>query len=172
MAVKLVRGAYLNSEIRELIHDTKADTDACYDGIVQDVMRGSLPGRPMTPYDRRPLELFLAGHNAESVRSASALAQELSAKNALKAIPEFGQLQGMADDLGCELLKQADVNSEKSQQLFKPKVYKYLTWGRVKECMEYLVRRAVENKAAKDKVLGTGVILNELTRRFWTRLWG
>ncbi len=33
LGVKLVRGAYLGSDPRHLIHDTKADTDAAYDGI-------------------------------------------------------------------------------------------------------------------------------------------
>ncbi|KAK1998078.1 FAD-linked oxidoreductase [Colletotrichum falcatum] len=39
LGVKSVRGAYLGSDPRHLIHDTKADTDACYDGIAESLLK-------------------------------------------------------------------------------------------------------------------------------------
>ena len=40
LAVKLVRGAYIGTDPRKNIHDTKKDTDDSYDGIVRDLLSG------------------------------------------------------------------------------------------------------------------------------------
>ncbi|KXH53316.1 proline dehydrogenase [Colletotrichum simmondsii] len=39
LGVKLVRGAYIGTEPRHLVHDTKEGTDACYDGIAESLLK-------------------------------------------------------------------------------------------------------------------------------------
>lgn len=168
LGIKLVRGAYISSDVRARIHDTKADTDASYDGIVEDLLRGRVGGIPAHAFPR--MQLFLAGHNTASVAKACALVRDLQEQGRLKTIPEFGQLQGMADQLGCELLQYGeDVarDCEASGRPFVvPKVYKCLHWGSVRECMQYLVRRAVENRGATGAVKeGMPALARELGRR-------
>ena len=175
LAIKLVRGAYIENDIRERIHDTKAQTDDSYNGIVRDLLSGNVKGVP--PQDFPPMRLFLAGHNATSVSKASALIRDLEQQGRLKMLPEFGQLQGMADELGCELLQRAEdaaraVGSD-AHPLAVPRVYKCLTWGSVEECMQYLVRRAVENHGATGAVKDSmPALARELRRRIIDALMG
>lgn len=163
LCVKLVRGAYIATEIRDRIHDTKADTDASYNGIVKDLLSGHFEG--FTPDTFPPTKLFLAGHNSHSVRTALKLARDLAERDELVVCPEFGQLQGMADEIGCEIVQLGDSlragrtvkavptgTVPSPRDYFEPRVYKCLTWGTVQECMQYLVRRAVENSAAVDRM--------------------
>lgn len=150
LAIKLVRGAYIGSDPREAIHNTKEETDENYNSIVEDVLRGRLPG-----FDRGnspKMELFIAGHNQCSVDKAAALMEKLDYEGRLMVVPEFGQLQGMADALGCGLLKWGEQQSLSSYNR-RIKVYKYSVWGSMQECMEYLVRRAVENRGAADRLI-------------------
>ncbi|RMZ77412.1 hypothetical protein DV738_g4369, partial [Chaetothyriales sp. CBS 135597] len=178
LGVKQVRGAYIASEIRERIHDTKEETDECYNGIVRDLLTGHFEG--FTPETLPVTRLFLACHNAETVRLALRLAKDLSAKGQLKVSPEFGQLQGMVDNLGGEVVSFGEVmKQEKAQQApgtpdsptpFEPRVYKCLTWGSVQECMQFLVRRATENSAAVGRMTDTAAeARKELKRRFSLR---
>ncbi|KAI7284186.1 FAD-linked oxidoreductase [Hortaea werneckii] len=167
LAIKLVRGAYINYDIRESIHDTKEQTDDSYNGIVSDLLTGTVPG---IAADFPHMALFLAGHNAESIAKASNLVRNLAEQGRLKTIPEFGQLQGMADQLGCGLLQFSEEMKHdgisSAGNPVAPKVYKCLTWGSIQECMQYLLRRAVENRGAaerqRDDVAG---LWNELKRR-------
>ncbi|OQV04946.1 hypothetical protein CLAIMM_09756 [Cladophialophora immunda] len=172
LGIKLVRGAYINNDNREAIHDTKADTDASYNGIVEDLLCGKFPA--MANQESVELDLLLAGHNANTIRGAARLASDLAAESKLKVIPEFGQLQGMADDIGCELLQMAD-NIKRGSSLplgnaYVPKVYKCLTWGSIQECMQYLTRRLVENRGAADRMkVGAAEFRKELLRRIGMR---
>lgn len=176
LAIKLVRGAYIENDIRSRIHDTKADTDASYNGIVRDLLSGTVTGVPTGPNFPK-MHLFLAGHNAVSVAKASKLVRELQDRGALKVLPEFGHLQGMADQLGCELLQHGEDAVRESggegvgkggKKVVVPKVYKCLTWGSVQQCMQYLVRRAVENRGATGAVReGMPALVGELKRRGW-----
>ncbi|KAL8982846.1 MAG: hypothetical protein Q9205_002765 [Flavoplaca limonia] len=170
LAIKLVRGAYIESDIRERIHDTKAQTDESYNSIVRDLLIGNIKGVPAgqnTPHMR----LFLAGHNPYSVSQASNLVRTLQDQGALKILPEFGQLQGMADQLGCELIQQgedtlAQAVGAGTSPMAVPRVYKCLTWGSIQECMQFLVRRAVENRGATGAVKdGMPALAEELRRR-------
>ncbi|OAA55273.1 Proline oxidase [Niveomyces insectorum RCEF 264] len=176
LGVKLVRGAYLGSDPRHLIHDTKADTDAAYDGIAEAILRREW---------RSPLEhptggggtfpnvqLVLASHNAESVRRARAV----MAAAATTVDVAFGQLQGMADEISCQL-----VSEKKETQAAKAattaaaaagaaappiQVYKYLVWGSTGECMKYLLRRARENQDAVQRTKHSQrAMWNEVVRR-------
>jgi len=172
--VKLVRGAYISNEIRELIHNTKSDTDACYNGIVQGMLSGTFEN--LSPEHFTNARLLLAGHNSESVRRALELSRSLALESKLKVAPEFAQLQGMADDIGCEIAQWGEEQKKNSTSMaaekahvlesYVPKVYKCSTWGSVQECMQYLVRRAVENAAAVDRMRETAAeAKKELFRR-------
>ncbi|KIW90182.1 uncharacterized protein Z519_08825 [Cladophialophora bantiana CBS 173.52] len=167
LGIKLVRGAYINNDFWQAIHDTKAHTDASYNGIVEDLLCENFPA--MANQRAVELDLLLAGHNSSSIRGAARLASELSAQSKLKVIAEFGQLQGIANDVGCELLRIAD-NMRREGNLapantYIPKVYKCLTWGSIQECMQYLTRRLVENRGAADRMrTGAAGVRRELLR--------
>ncbi|KAM0794846.1 proline oxidase PrnD [Usnea florida] len=175
LAIKLVRGAYIQNDIRDRIHDTKAQTDESYDSIVRDLLSGNVNGVPEQEFPK--IKLFLAGHNAISVAKASNLIRDLQEQGRLKTLPEFGQLQGMADQLGCELLQfgedMARACKSSKHPVKIPRVYKCLTWGSVRECMQYLVRRAVENRGATGAVKdGMPALARELRRRMIDGLMG
>ena len=178
LALKLVRGAYIGTDVRSGIHDTKAETDATYNGIVRDILQGTLPGKPMSAPGRPRIELFLAGHNHESIQAASELVTNLGATKSLQTEPEIALLQGMADDIGSALVDQeADSwathqGQVSSRATWKPRVYRYLTWGTIRECMLYLVRRAVENRGATGATLGPSAFSAEFRRRIFSRRQG
>ena len=168
LAIKLVRGAYIQNDIRDRIHDIKAQTDESYDSIVRDLLSGKVNSVSEQEFPR--IKLFLAGHNAASVSKASNLIRDLQEQGRLKTLPEFGQLQGMADQLGCELLQfgedMAKTFESSKRPVAIPRVYKCLTWGSVRECMQFLVRRAVENRGATGAVKdGMPALAKELRRR-------
>lgn len=172
LGVKLVRGAYIANDQRDKIHDTKQDTDNCYNGIVRDLLSGTNLGFAPNQFPR--MQLFLAGHNPESVNGAFDLVQKLSASGQLKVLPDFGQLQGMADELACRVVQRCeDVNKEHASidaPCVVPAVYKCLTWGSLQECMQYLIRRAVENSGGVDRMKdGMAANYTELKRRTMAR---
>lgn len=131
LGVKLVRGAYISSEPRHLIHDTKADSDKCYD----DAIRALLPNQNV--------ETFIASHNAESIE----LALDLLPKSG--GAVSFAQLYGMSSPMTYALLKR--IESMPQTQSMKQggglRVYSYVPWGTVSEAMKYLLRRADENSS-------------------------
>ncbi|KAI9769928.1 MAG: proline dehydrogenase [Geoglossum simile] len=138
LGIKLVRGAYLASDPRHLINDTKEQTDHAFDSISESLIKRS-PNELLQPPTPFPLlSLILATHNRLSVHKAQAL---------LRQIPTdltYAQLMGMADEISCELLQ----STPKKHSGTGPKTYKYLAWGTVGECMKYLSRRAEENRTA------------------------
>jgi proline dehydrogenase len=168
-------GAYIGSEVRTLIHDTKAATDECYDSIAADLLSKKSDSFSLAASSRPfpNVELFLAGHNAESIRKAYTLHKTLALqtnKTTDSALPppiKFGQLLGMADDISCELLAMG-TDKDDDTAAVPPMVYKCMNWGSVRECMHYLVRRATENQSAAERMQSTvGVMQKELGRRIW-----
>lgn len=158
LGVKLVRGAYMKIEHRNLIWDTKEDTDACYDGIVEGLLtqRYNSMLRP-APESRSkeqlpPVNVIIATHNRESVQKAHLIRLQQAAKNEPRIELAYAQLQGMADEISCDLIgglsSQNAGESTTIQPAEKPNVYKLLTWGSVQECMGFLFRRALENTEA------------------------
>ncbi|KAI0881613.1 proline dehydrogenase [Annulohypoxylon maeteangense] len=150
LGIKLVRGAYLGADPRHIIHDTKADTDAAYNGIVESLICRTWNSVLQTPKPSTPfphVSILLGSHNLESVRKARAIRDSPSAdRNTELAI---AQLQGMADEVSCELV----CASKGCEGFVKekgdvPKAYKYIVWGTTGECMKYLLRRAHENRDA------------------------
>ena len=166
LGVKLVRGAYLNSDPRHLLHDTKADTDACYDGCAEALLRGRWNAQlqPHAPAAAFPaVSVVLATHNRESVLQAQAILAEN--RDGADADVAFAQLQGMADEVSCELVNGggAEVAGETTPP---PRAYKYLVWGSTGECMKYLLRRAHENRDAVQRTReGRDAMRAELVRR-------
>lgn len=157
LGVKIVRGAYMNSEPRELIHDSKSDTDLAYDNSVKAMLQAHHvkedPNKATADAESKvpSVDLFIASHNKESALSAlqwhqQRLAQGLPTVNKI----QYGQLLGMADEVSCGLLQKGqDMGTEaKATRSTGPDVYKCLSWGTLEDCMSYLVRRAVENKDA------------------------
>lgn len=180
LGVKLVRGAYLGSDPRHLIHDTKADTDAAYDGIVQALVEKQWAGpliRPPTPASVQgrnqneqtaaefpELALVVATHNRESVLKA----RELLSRTNTTSDVTFAQLQGMADEVSCELVSSNTpaTIAGPSVTMEKSRAYKYLVWGSTGECMKYLLRRAHENRDAVQRTRsGRDAMRTELLRR-------
>ncbi|KAF9890619.1 hypothetical protein FE257_005750 [Aspergillus nanangensis] len=142
LGLKLVRGAYMTSDERALIHDTKEETDATYDTIAQGALRQEIGQFGAKDGDCFPsVELFLASHNKDSVTSAHHLHQQrIQAK--LPTVPVgFAQLHGMSDEVSFGLLGLKGSDGT-------PRVYKCSTWGTMGECLAYLLRRAIENRDA------------------------
>ncbi|KAF9639244.1 proline oxidase [Lasiodiplodia theobromae] len=140
LGLKLVRGAYMASDERTLIHDTKQATDAAYNAIAQGALRqhigdfGSTRAFPS-------VNLILASHNRDSVLAAHELHRQRVAAG-LPTVPvAFAQLHGMSDEVSFGLLQL----KAKGQG---PEVYKCSTWGSLGECLAYLTRRAAENRDA------------------------
>lgn len=175
VGVKLVRGAYLGSDPRELIHDTKADTDACYNGIAKSLITRSY-GDVLRPADSveqdhpfPPVNVVLAGHNQQSVQKALALRTAQVEKGEQLTDLVYAQLQGMADEISCELVrvgKSLEGVDKASIKVDVPQAYKYLVWGTTGECMKYLLRRAEENRDAVSRTkAGRDAMAKELVRR-------
>ncbi|KAJ5774257.1 hypothetical protein N7457_009153 [Penicillium paradoxum] len=142
LGLKLVRGAYMATDERSLIHDTKEDTDNAYNTIAQGALRKNIgefgdKGSRAFP----SVNLFLASHNKESVVTAHKLHKH-RVMSGLPTVPvRFAQLHGMSDEVSFSLLQMNDGDGT-------PEVYKCSTWGGLGECLAYLLRRAIENRDA------------------------
>ncbi|KAH7398743.1 FAD-linked oxidoreductase-like protein [Phaeosphaeria sp. MPI-PUGE-AT-0046c] len=132
LGLKLVRGAYMLSDERSLIHDTKQETDDAYNGIAQGALRQHIGDFGAEGPNARPfpsLNLFLASHNRDSVLSAHRLRQQ-RIEAGLPTVPvAFGQLHGMSDEVSFSLLAERDENHN------PPEVLKCSTWGTMGESL-------------------------------------
>ncbi|KAJ6122151.1 hypothetical protein N7512_004616 [Penicillium capsulatum] len=161
LGLKLVRGAYLASDERSLIHDTKEDTDNAYNGIAQGALKQTI-GKFGSSTTFPSVNLFLASHNRESVMDAHQLHKQRVAAG-LPTVPVgFAQLHGMSDEVSFSLLQLKGSDGT-------PEVYKCSTWGKMSECLAYLLRRAIENR---DAVLRTSDEYNALKMELRRRLRG
>jgi hypothetical protein len=103
LGVKLVRGAYINSDPRHLIHDSKAATDNTFDNAAH--MLATLHiNDPSAP----KIGLVLASHNKQSMEKMRALRKDQSRRRLPRADVVYAQLMGMADELSLSLA-QTDV---------------------------------------------------------------
>lgn len=146
--VKLVRGAYLSSEPSRLTFDTKEGTDKMYDALASTVLQQSwsdtVPApTPTTPFPK--VNIVLATHNAPSIQLAKSIRATQLSTSTPSSLPRltYAQLQGMADEISQELVQ--DATMKKDEQA---KVVKCMTWGTTSECLNFLLRRASENKEA------------------------
>lgn len=162
LGLKLVRGAYMATDERSLIHDTKEDTDNAYNNISQAVIKRQFGkfGTESVPFPH--VDLFLASHNSASLLAAQKTHQSRSAHGLPTVRLDFGQLQGMSDTLSLGLIQGKNEGAGVA-----PNVYKCSTWGTMRECLAYLMRRAAENK---DAVTRTTDEYAALKREVWRRL--
>ena len=136
LAVKLVRGAYMEKErdrAAEMdypspIHDTKAETDADYNAAIEYCMRHF---KDMA---------FVAGtHNEKSTKHLAELMHEMGISPNHPNI-FYSQLYGMGDNISYVLAAKGY------------NVSKYVPYGPVADAIPYLIRRANENSAAAGQV--------------------
>ncbi|KAF7592442.1 hypothetical protein BBP40_000290 [Aspergillus hancockii] len=173
LGIKLVRGAYIAHDLRDRIHDTKADTDRNYNHIVKSLLTRQSPFQELQETKFPDARLFVATHNAESVGRAYWISRQ-RILSGLPTIPlEMGQLQGMADEVSCGLLAEYRPDPEEkvkdgsvATSVF-PKVFKCLAWGSTEECLHFLLRRAVENQSAVVRTQDTAAALRA---EAWRRL--
>ncbi|KAI9828528.1 MAG: hypothetical protein M1819_006584 [Sarea resinae] len=148
LGAKLVRGAYLASEPRNIIWSTKEETDQAYDGMIDSLIKRrygtTMPSALGAGGNFPKVNLMVATHNQESVRKARKACTEAEDKD-IEIV--YAQLMGMADEVSCELL-QAPALSDETEKAHIPQAYKYLVWGTTGECVKYLLRRAEENRHA------------------------
>ena len=171
LGIKLVRGAYLASEPRHLIWDTMDDTHAAYDALADAVLRRSYSAelKPLHGTDSAfpAVNVVLATHNAASVRKAQALRSEQAQRGKEKVPLVYAQLQGMADEVSCELIQAGKASASHEKIADVPQVFKCTTWGSMTECLNYLLRRAAENKDAAGRTIESkNAMACELRRRF------
>ena len=174
LGVKLVRGAYMASDPRQIFWSSKEATDKAYDGIAEALIKGKWnavlkPAVEDTNGSMAEVAFVLASHNHNTVRKAMAIRREQTDAGEKKIEMAYGQLMGMADEVSCELVMAGRVRGMtpfEKHECMGPKAYKYLVWGSVGECLKYLVRRAEENRDAVLRAKGTRVALRtELGRR-------
>ena len=165
VGIKLVRGAYIEHEIRSLIHDTKEETDQSYDLLADTMICRRMPEGSKLDFPNAAL--FLATHNAASSVKAIAVHQERLLANKPTIPLECGQIQGMADELSCELVQNYERSMEQSRgaNMPVPKAFKCMVWGSVAECMQYLHRRSIENKGAVERTKHMVTALEQELRR-------
>ncbi|KAG8627567.1 hypothetical protein KVT40_005050 [Elsinoe batatas] len=165
--IKLVRGAYLGSEERHFIWDSAEATHANYDGIAAALLRRKF-GAPLTaavPEQKFPdINVMLATHNVATTRKAQAIRKEQVEKGEALTTLKYAQLQGMADEVSCELLAEArEIDTADA-----PQVFKCTTWGTMTQCLNYLLRRAAENKDAAGRTSESRMAMGqELKRRMF-----
>ena len=100
LGVKLVRGAYINSDPRHLIHDTKSDTDRAFNNAAR-----MLATLHVTDPSAPRVGLVLASHNKESTDIVRNLRREQLRQGVPLADVTYAQLMGMADELSLGLTK-------------------------------------------------------------------
>lgn len=171
LGAKLVRGAYLFSEERSLIHDTIEDTHASYDGMMSALIHRSYnPVVKPTSTEAASAawpdsRVVIASHNANTVDLAQRLRQEQLNRGEQLTPLVYAQLQGMADEVSCSLLAATRHNGGDETKV-KEQVVKCIAWGSMTECLNYLLRRAAENKDAASRTSDTRKAMgSEILRR-------
>ena len=176
LGVKMVRGAYLESDDRSLIHPNIEATHNCYDGIASALIHRKYnstlkPPSGQTDQPFPAINVVLATHNMPSVQKAQALRQEQSARNETLTPLTFAQLQGMADEVSCSLIAAAKANAN-DEKAVKERVFKCTTWGPMYDCLNYLLRRAAENKDAAGRTSETRNAMRAEIGRRWKGVFG
>ncbi|KAK2751171.1 proline dehydrogenase [Myotisia sp. PD_48] len=155
LGVKLVRGAYINSDPRHVIFDTKAETDNAFDNAARMLATHHI-NDPSAP----KIGVVLASHNKESMEMMRELRREQIQKGLPRADVVYAQLMGMADELSMSLTQSSTTDIDDDAHVFK-----YVVWGTTEECVMYLLRRAEENKDAVERSASS-------QKALWGELWG
>jgi hypothetical protein len=164
--VKLVRGAYLTSEPADKTFDTKEGTDGMYDACAEAVVKQTwtstvAPSTPDTPFPK--VNIVLATHNLPSILAAKSIRAQQLSSSPPGSLPRltYAQLQGMADEISQQLVQDSTMKQD-----VMAKVIKCMTWGSTSECLNFLLRRASENKEAALRTEDTRRAMGaELVRR-------
>lgn len=106
LGVKLVRGAYINSDPRHLIHDTQEDTNNAYDDAAAKLATYHLRNAGQGP----EIGLVLATHNKESIKKMRELRRQQFMKGEKMSEVVYAQLMGMADELSLSLTMRDPVS--------------------------------------------------------------
>jgi hypothetical protein len=173
LGVKMVRGAYLGSDDRSLIYPSIEGTHAAYDGIAAALIHRKYNDTLAKPSEKAEsalpaINVVLATHNDASVKKAFALRKEQVAQGESLTPLTFAQLQGMADEVSMSLIAMAKANAA-AEGGVEERVFKCTTWGPVYDCLNYLLRRAAENKDAAGRTGETrDAMRSEIWRRFKT----
>ncbi|KAF5670923.1 proline oxidase [Fusarium denticulatum] len=162
IGVKLVRGFYMDSESRGLIHNTTQQTDDAYNNIKEGLLQRQY--QDLRPDGFPKVDLFLATHNKQSALHAYQVQQQRAEAGLPLAKVQYGQLLGMADKVSCTLLQIAA--DPRANVPASPQVYKRLSWNTLGDCISYLFRRAVENR---DAVMRTKIEYYALRKDVWRR---
>ncbi|MDR3245709.1 MAG: proline dehydrogenase family protein [Prevotellaceae bacterium] len=150
LGIKYVRGAYMEKErARALeggypspVYPTKKDTDNAFNEALKISVEN---------HDR--LHVFCGTHNEESIFALMKYMNDKGLPNNHPTI-YMAQLYGMSDNLSFNIAK-AGYN-----------VAKYLPYGKIKNVLPYLVRRAEENSAIAGQTTRELIMLKqELKRR-------
>jgi hypothetical protein len=168
LGIKLVRGAYLKLEEKSAVMGSKAESDRAYDKLLEAILK-----RQYNDYLKAPetkvfpnVALMIATHNAQSIETARRIRNEQAEKSQPRIECGYAQLQGMADEVSCELIagsKAVDVNNA---QIDIPRPFKCASWGTVSQCLNFLYRRALENQDAASRTKETrDAMAGELWRR-------
>ena len=173
LGVKMVRGAYLETDDRNKIFPAIEDTHACYDNIASALIHRKYNDtlRPMegkSDETMPEINVVLATHNAASVENAYKLRNEQAARGEALTPLNFAQLQGMADEVSCGLIASAKANAEDPKAV-QERVFKCSAWGPMYDCLTYLLRRAAENKDAAGRTHETR---DAMRAEIWRRLRG
>lgn len=163
LGVKLVRGAYLHSEKRQLIWGTKEETDQTYNGLAAALLHQKW-GSPLEQKNEKSqfpqMNLVLATHNLASVQNARAIRSAQKAAGTPLVKLSYAQLTGMATDVSMFLISE-EHGKENAEKCFNA-----ITWGGLWDSMNYLLRRATENKDAMSRTHSTrNAMRGELLRR-------
>ncbi|KAI9022924.1 FAD-linked oxidoreductase-like protein [Phycomyces nitens] len=165
LAIKLVRGAYMVSELKRAkdmgypspIQDTLEDTHTSFNGAILFLLN------KLQEYDRStdqtlspttaPVVFMVASHNRESV-VLTVQEMDRHSLSPQSRVIQFGQLYGMQDQMSYILGK------------YGYSIYKYLPYGKIDQVLPYLVRRAQENSAIFESVsTEQRLLLQEIKRR-------
>lgn len=159
LGAKLVRGTYQSSEDPQLIQTSIEATHAAFDGVITSLIErqhnSTLQFTKSACVDVPwPLvNMVVATHNADSVHLAQRLQKDKALSGTASTPLTFAQLQGMADEVSCSLLaanSQSVGHGEPTERVFK-----FVPWGTMRECLNYLLRRAAENGDAASRTTDT-----------------
>ncbi|XP_072312718.1 hydroxyproline dehydrogenase [Eucyclogobius newberryi] len=159
LGVKLVRGAYMDKERKlaqkegrhDPIHNSWEDTNDSYNGS----LNAMLEVISVQPDHYR---IIVATHNEESVRLAAQRMEALGIDKAAGSVC-FGQLLGMCDHVSLTLAKEGYA------------IYKSVPYGSVDDTLQYLLRRAQENRTVLQGIRKERDLLRqELQRRLRQKL--
>jgi proline dehydrogenase len=171
--IKVVRGAYLLMEPKSAVWSSKEETDKIYDGLVSalltrkynDILKPA-PGSESAKLPR--VGLMIASHNAASVQNAQKIRSEQAQNGEERIECAYAQLQGMADEISCELVQASKaVGTAEERRVDRPRAFKCATWGTVTQTMNFLIRRAAENQDAAGRTKTTSRAMGSELMRRW-----